>query len=235
MKITRKILLALLMFATISCSGSQKRFEFPREAFVQLKKTVTIKRCKSGKPFDCLRTTNGISGSGSIVKVTKVGSYVLTAEHVCQSATLKKFTKGKKVEGQDFFAIDLDGKEYNLKVIGVNIRADLCLVFAQGLISHPAIPISPTPPKPGRTFYNLAAPQGVFNIDLLPLFAGYFAGTDGENDIYCIPAAKGSSGSPVLNERGEIVGVITRTFHNFNNMSLSPSYNFLSAFLSNYL
>ena len=231
----RKILLTLLAIATASCSGSQRNFEFPRTSFVQLKQLVTIKTCKPGNPFECADTTSGISGSGSIVKVTKVGSFVLTAEHVCNSATLANYTRGKKVNRRDFYAIDLYGKEYNLKVVGTNVRFDLCLVFANGLISHPAIPISKKPPEPGKRFYNVASPMGVFNIDMVPAFSGHFAGSDGENDIYSIPAHQGSSGSPVLNDRGEIVGVITRTFSNFNNMSRSPSYNDLSAFLSTYL
>ena len=235
MKVIRKILLALLVLVTISCGGSQKSFEFPRTSFVQLKQMITIKSCKPGKPFECRRSTTGISGSGAVVRVTKVGSYVLTAEHVCNSASLAKIAKGKRVEERAFFAIDLYGKEYDLTIIGTNVRADLCLVFAKALISYPAIPISKSPPIPGRLYFNVAAPMGVFNINLVPTFSGYFAGSDGENDIYSIPAHQGSSGSPVLNERGEIVGVVTRTFSNFNSMSLSPSYNFLSAFLSNYL
>ena len=232
---TRTLLLASFLLTAFSCGGYQGKFEFPRDSFIYVRQMVTIKVCAPGKPFECKDRRSGISGSGSIVKVTPTGSYVLTAEHVCRSRTLKKATSGRKVKSREFLAIDLEEKRYDLKIMATDVRSDLCLVFAEGLISRKAIPIARNAPKPGDRVHNVAAPQGVFTRDMVPLFSGYFSGSDGDNDIYSISATQGSSGSPVLNDNGEIIGVITRAFSNFNSLSLSPSFNYVSAFLSNYL
>ena len=59
--------------------------------------------------------------------------------------------------------------------------------------------------------YNLAAPAGFFAKDMIPIFQGRYSGLHGAHDIYTIPATGGSSGSPIVNKKGELIGLIFAT------------------------
>tara|TARA_Y100000310_G_scaffold171799_1_gene171970 strand:+ start:88 stop:789 length:702 start_codon:yes stop_codon:yes gene_type:complete len=227
--------LAIALSLIFSCTGLQKKFEFPRGSFIHLKQFVTIKKCGKSNPFDCKDFTRGISGSGSIVKVIRNGSYVLTAAHVCESERLAKIAKTGKLMGTEFHAIDIDGKAYPLITLSANTSADLCLLFAEGLLGSAALKLASAAPRPGEKVYNMAAPQGIFTVNMFPLFEGYYAGHDRSFDLYTIPATQGSSGSPILNSDGHLIGVVTMSFTGFQSMSLSPPFNRIKAFLSNYL
>jgi S1-C subfamily serine protease len=233
--VLRASFFALALPILFSCTGYQKKFKFPRESFVYLKQLVTIKKCKKGKPFECKNFTSGISGSGSIVKRIKNGSYILTAAHVCENEKLAKIVKTGKLLETNFHAIDIGGKSYPLFVLSTNASADLCLLFAEGMLDHPVIKLANRSPRPGEKVYNMAAPKGVFTINMFPLFSGYYAGHDKSYDLYTIPATQGSSGSPVLNSDSRLIGVVTMSFTGFQSMSLSPPYNSLRAFLLSHL
>ena len=43
--------------------------------------------------------------------------------------------------------------------------------------------------------------------------------------IYNIPAYPGSSGSFILNDSGELVGMVSATIGNFYHMAMSPTWN----------
>lgn len=227
--------LVIALSMLLSCTGYQKRFEFPRDSFIHVKQFVTIKKCAKDNPFDCRDFTSGISGSGSIVKVIGNGSYVLTAAHVCESEKLAKIAKTGKLLETKFHAVDINGKAYPLVVLSANTSADLCLLFAEGLLGGTALKLASVAPRPGERAYNMAAPQGIFTINMFPLFDGYYAGHDRSFDLYTIPATQGSSGSPILNSDGHLIGIIAMSFTGFQSMSLSPPYSQVRAFLSTYL
>jgi len=43
-------------------------------------------------------------------------------------------------------------------------------------------------------------------------------------DAYTVPARGGSSGSPIMNTEGQLVGVTSVALRNFEHMCLSPTY-----------
>ena len=63
---------------------------------------------------------------------------------------------------------------------------------------------------------NIAAPKGIFNHQAVPIFEGRFSGNVPSDkkvlkSMFTLSVAPGSSGSMVLNENGELVGMITGT------------------------
>ncbi len=66
--------------------------------------------------------------------------------------------------------------------------------------------------------------MGVMDIGMLPLFEGRFFGSARDRDLYSMPAAVGASGSPIINEKGEIVGVVLAVHRNFHHITLSTRF-----------
>ena len=62
---------------------------------------------------------------------------------------------------------------------------------------------------------------------------GYYSGRSPSGMYhYTIPARPGSSGSPILNREGKIVGVIQRAVMNFENLGISTSTQAIREILS---
>ena len=80
---------------------------------------------------------------------------------------------------------------------------------------------------------NIAAPLGVHSENMIPIFKGFFNGTDVHGvDFYSLPSFGGSSGSPILNTKGEIIGMIHSTIIRFHNISISPNYYAMVEFIN---
>ena len=83
----------------------------------------------------------------------------------------------------------------------------------------------------GERVYNVAAPVGIFYEDVVPLLEGFYMGKDGLKAYYSIPAMGGSSGSPIYNIRGHLVGMIHSVNVAFPMVSVSPTQKELKKFL----
>ena len=90
-----------------------------------------------------------------------------------------------------------------------------------------AISLAPAGPLPGDRAYNTAAPLGIFAPEMAPLQEGLYNGDIKNRAFYSIPAIGGSSGSPIMNHKGELIGMV-----HSNHISLSPTYKDLSEFIN---
>lgn len=116
--------------------------------------------------------------------------------------------------GKEFSALDLDGKRHELLFLKASIKPDLCLLTSKKRINKPASKIAKTSMSPGEKAFNLAAPLGIYDSNMLLQFEGYYSGQTqailGTTvDVYTIPSRPGSSGSPVYNNKWEVVGIIS--------------------------
>ena len=68
---------------------------------------------------------------------------------------------------------------------------------------------------------------------MIPIFEGFYNGDSGNRSIYSMPAKGGSSGSPILNNRGEIIGMVSATFVYFPNLAISPKFEETARFIKN--
>ena len=112
-----------------------------------------------------------------------------------------------------------------------NSNLDACVVFVWGLFKDP-LKIAKKRPKIGSRTYNIAAPAGFFKKNLIPLFEGFYIGKwDKYSSVYTIPAIGGSSGSPILNKKGELIGLIYARHNRFHHITLSPEFKKLKKFI----
>lgn len=168
----------------------------------------------------------------------KPRTLVLTANHVCETEkiTVNSFDKSflKHVRGNlgfhgDFTirtepkmtVVDHLGNKYTATTDAwaSDVQSDTCIVETS--MNGPALTIG-SKPSYGDVLFNVAAPKGIFYANSRGggifyadgLYNGEFLmpSKKGKQDklfaMYTISAAPGSSGSPVVNKNGEIIGMI---------------------------
>ena len=84
----------------------------------------------------------------------------------------------------------------------------------------------------GDKVYNVSAPGGFFIPPAIPIFSGHFSGRINEwHNLVTIPAIGGSSGSPVVNEHGRLIGMIFAANLRMHHLSISINHEVIASFL----
>ena len=227
-----KYILLLIAISLLSCNNRNNvKNILPRSSFLKIEKEVRVKLCHPQKKDLCMYKKFGAVASGVVVKVTNRGAYALTAGHVCSDTDAKNFLKNYEHE-MIFNVLDINKESFPVKVVAIDHANDLCILRVQG-IKKPAIKIASEAPEPGDRVYNLAAPTGIFDKNMIPIFEGFFNGSSKNRTIYSIPAKGGSSGSPILNHEGELIGMVSAAFVHFPNLAVSPKYEETISFIKN--
>lgn len=213
----------------MSCVGMGT--DFPthvRHSFVKIEKRTHINGCNKDRSV-CYPTTMLSTGSGAIIKKHNLGSLVLTAAHVCE-VNPKRYSPGS-ILGAEISVLDLRLKRYRAKIINMDHELDTCILTVVGLKGN-SIPVRGKPFRPGEKVYNVAAPIGIMNKDLVPLLSGYYLGDeDDHRSLYSVPAAGGSSGSPIVDGDGYLVGMIHSVNILFPMITVSPTLGGLRKFI----
>tara|TARA_Y100000310_G_C20690573_1_gene821932 strand:+ start:3353 stop:4180 length:828 start_codon:yes stop_codon:yes gene_type:complete len=246
----KKIFFAvILLFLTSSCAincysvvSNNDKPEgigsiLPRNSFVKIEKSIKLVICEENpkKLSQCQDRSVGSSASGFVIKKDDEGAYIVTAAHVCDDEEINTFlkrTKNAEIERKRFNVIDIDKNKYNFLTIAYDKEIDVCIGYVYNM-KRPTIKFSDSKPEPGDIIYNLAAPIGIFDENAIPIMNGHFVGITNGIALYSVPAERGSSGSPLLNSKGELVGMIHSVYLRFPLITLSPTYKQLVNFINN--
>tara|TARA_R110000765_G_scaffold215108_1_gene319983 strand:+ start:1310 stop:2194 length:885 start_codon:yes stop_codon:yes gene_type:complete len=226
---------------SINSSGGLSK-KLPREAFVQVQQAVGLEACGldiTTKEEKCQKVTMRSVSSGAYVFISEVVedvAYVLTAGHSCARKSPKEqMVNGFKIKnlGSSFTIVDLDGSKHKGEVVKLTTRYDLCLLRVHNILKKPPI-LSParTAPLIGEVVTNMAAPHGLYWPNAVLIFRGIFSGyhTRGYS-MYTIPTKPGSSGSPILNKKNQLIGVIFAGYPIMENVGLSSPLIAIKVFL----
>jgi len=229
--------LGLFSCATVSCSDldgtnivpntltEATTKILPRQSFLKIDRNVKLKYCPNlKKPDECINRKMRSSGSGFLIGTVPYGAFMITAAHVCDVSDMVKYIESPHIKhtGDEFFVYDEKGAQYAAVILEMDKESDLCAAFVHGLQGKPAI-IADTNPLPGDKAYNLAAPVGFFAAGVIPTLDGYYNGKFSRYASYSVPAVGGSSGSPVFNSDGEVIGMIHSVHTRFQFLTFSPT------------
>lgn len=239
LKTIKFLFLLFCFFFGHSCAAGSNARRFPTHSFVKVHTKMTLQICSESKnkASTCTESDFYSVGSGAVVKNDINKTYVLTAGHVCHTdleEPIKSIASSKKM----FFKIEAyDGEFYDFKVKTISPdflngnEVDLCILEGDR-IRIPSIHLALRGPKVGEKVYNVAAPVGIYHPPTVPLLSGYFSGPINKyNDLLTIPAIGGSSGSPILDSSGDLVGVIFAANVQFVHISIGVNYEQTKKFL----
>ena len=168
-------------------------------------------------------------GTGAVVLYNNKKA-VLTAAHVCRQENFESFVLA---HNGDFFlkAIDRNNKEYIINILKYDSSSDICLLKSTTGELPSYIKISSKKPEYGEIVYNLAGPLGLLDGSMVPVYNGQFFGNLNGRAFYSIPVIGGSSGSPVISAKGDLIGMIHSVHYKFHHISVSATYEQLWNFL----
>lgn len=228
-QITAISIMFIMVLFFLSLKNNENEPVTPYNSFVHIKVSV-ISELYENEDYN----NRQISGSGAVIKNDYFETLILTAEHVCNpSINASGLIEGPIIK---FITItDWNRNTYDAEIIGADPINDLCILKASRT-NIPSLKISRRQLKPGDRVYNLAAPYGIFGDRFILTFEGIYSGIiNSENEqIYTIPAAPGSSGSPVINERGHLVGMIHSATDAIENIAIGPKTSIMLDFIEKY-
>jgi len=173
----------------------------------------------------CQERVQAGTGSGFSIAATKSYTVAVTAGHLC--------TPDPGTYKQETSVVMLGGQSYKADILIVAPHTDTCIIGIPGVSIKP-LKIAMVKAQRGERVYALSAPFGLFDSHMVAQFEGFYAGptdsvvpkgvpgSDLKLDGYTIPSRPGSSGGPIVNYRGEVVGMIVMAHPMFENFTLSP-------------
>ncbi|MBD2535537.1 serine protease [Nostoc flagelliforme FACHB-838] len=145
-------------------------------------------------------------GSGVIISPT---GWIVTANHV--------------VANQRNVTVKVSEKVYRGAVVARDLNYDLALIKLQSQERLPTLRLQSIPPKIGQKIYVLGNP-----LTLEKSFTDGIVSRLDDNGViqYTAPTNPGNSGGPLLNEEGEVIGVVSRGLRVARAGSLAPGIYF---------
>ncbi len=235
----------ILIFFFITCSGCNLKIthastNLPFDSFVKVIMEVKFDVCVKTKTQSfCEKRSYMSSGSGFFVKKSKNSSYIMTAAHVCipdvdkhSQIPIANLETSLKIQTTSNKKYDVEVFKVSSEFVQKKKPIDLCLLKVNKRLEYKTVKLAKTAPKMGQKLYNLGAPGGFFFPPSVPTYGGYYSGKMSE--LHClitIPAKGGSSGSPVMNKQGNLVGVLFAANPRFHHISIMMSYSVVKSFL----
>lgn len=179
--------------------------DLPFPAFVQIINVKFIIPADCPKNKACRPDIEKFEGSGVLVsKSTNTTSvaYALTARHVCVQTKNKNIIQFLRVK-------DYYGKIHEATIVHKATNFDGCVIKINDIGKDLKIAdVADAQPEIGSRVLSFGAPRGNFSPKMVPTFEGFYSGEDIDSCVYTVPAAPGSSGSPIFDSKARLISII---------------------------
>jgi S1-C subfamily serine protease len=235
----RNLVLASFLFAA-SCFSQAGDYQSPTS-----KEQVAFNMSKASQSFVLIQTKVFVStsqcdedgtncesydspsipstGSGTTVKISGQ-KYVLTAAHVCSPSNFDVtfgMMRSLGILEETISGIGFYGNKTDFEIAAMDVDSDLCILKPLTRWVSPHANIAKSSPKQGSKVYAVAAPFGIFEPGLVLGFDGYVSGIDADGDILTtIPTRPGSSGSAILDRKGNVCGITHSAISQFESLGI---------------
>jgi len=218
--------LLFLLFFLVSCNPMTDA-TFPTQSFVLLDVSVQDKQCASCEEKSIIKASGMI-----IARSMSGGNYILSAGHACITNLQPSLSYPSAPEDLEIIYRGISNSNISkLTILDIDQKNDFCLLRSDKVLGPP-LKIANKKPRHGARVFNLAAPFGTYDGTFTLTFEGFFSGEDNfGNALYTIPAKAGSSGSPILDSRNRVVGMIHSATVDMENISISASTATLRSYL----
>ena len=199
--------------------------EFPRQASVKVIVDFTLRHCNEDR---CITSKKRSTASGAIIG-KHYKTYILTAGHVCD-IEYARHQLGHDDIIVEYSILDVNGLTFPATVYKLDAENDLCIMKVQRL-GHMPIKFRSAPPTYGEKVYSIGAPAGLASKNYVPILEGRYSGFNDYGMVFTVPAVGGSSGSPILDDSGRLVGMIMSVNNRFPFVSYSPHHHAIEKIL----
>ena len=176
------------------------------------------------------------AGTSFVIDKTDDHTVLMTAAHLCyayQDVLPQSVMDGMaRIEIKFDMSIVIDEQLLIVdNILLLDAKNDIC-VFSVPVDVGRVLPISRSNPRYGEDVWSIGAPAGYFPDSAKPITRGIFAGEaqrvyqNGTMiDFYnfSMPTIGGMSGSPIINEDGEVVGIVSAVNTEWHMISFSPT------------
>ena len=115
-----------------------------------------------------------------------------------------------------------DGTRFQIdRALDADTDADLAICPLPEGAELPALSPAPGRPKRGEDVLVISSQFGLTNLVSKGTLCGYWDSGEAEWLLFSAPVSSGSSGGPLFNEAGQVVGVVTGTYDKGQNLNLA--------------
>ena len=177
------------------------------------------------------------AGTSFIIDSEDDKTTLMTAAHLCYAMTVPELQESMideiaTIETKFDMTIAINETPIPIeKILYIDKKTDICIFSVPINIGKP-LRFARKAPKYGDGVWSIGAPAGYFPESAKPITKGIFSGEAGRtidnNEIlrfynFTMPTIGGMSGSPIVNSRGEVVGIVSAVNGNWHMISFSPT------------
>jgi len=226
---------------------TSKDTPYNNDYFVYFEKHVLINKylefCVVGEECDNdkVETASLSSASGGVIGIEDDILFALTAAHFCfdtEEDLLATGEDGKYIEYKKLIIVHFLNTATSAYIEKIDPKSDLCLLsfrineLETRKFDFDNIKLAKKMPDIGENIFTVSSPLSIYGKSFRLHFNGNYGGCDSRYGcMYTIPATYGSSGSLVLNKKGQLISVVSISIIPFQNISAGPHVDEIRKFL----